>query len=181
MKPLRSNWMQVQVAMEREASTLSSRAAQLQQAGVPDDDPAWQQLRHDVAELQTRYKEFESLQAEAQQQEVAQHQERLREWAASENAAAIREIPSWQDPVKRNAEIAAMKDALRNQYKFSDQEITSVIDHRMVKVIRDAVAYRRLKSQRAGYQSRPVKAVSPPQAAGLDFHADGQGTHRPAR
>ena len=55
-------------------------------------------------------------------------------------------IPEFRDKAKADEIKGKMKGFLR-EYGFSDQDIGSIYDHRHVKIIHDAMAYRELKSK----------------------------------
>lgn len=57
--------------------------------------------------------------------------------------AKLREIyPEWSDPDKFKADALEMRKGLRDDYGFTDQEINSLGDHRLVRLVRDAMRHR---------------------------------------
>lgn len=94
---------------------------QERQAYITD---AWQKLQA------KRQEEADGLKAKAQERQQ-QEMEKLREI-----------YPEWSDPEKFKADAMEMRKSLRSEYGFTDQEINSLGDHRLVRLIRDAVKTR---------------------------------------
>lgn len=84
--------------------------------------------------LQQR-QEVEALQAQKQAQAYSQ-------FLAQQATMVLQEIPEWQNPGVRQQETAKMRSFLSENYGYQDHELDSVSDYRMLKVIRDAMAYR---------------------------------------
>jgi hypothetical protein len=102
-------------------------------------------------------KAFEQAQAvlnyfqQAKQQE-AQHAEHetvreRQERAKAEFGKFIERAPDLRDQTKLNAFYQSAINGGAEHYGFSEQEIRGIEDHRMVLALRDALAYRRLKSK----------------------------------
>lgn len=72
-----------------------------------------------------------------QQQETAYGQ-----FLAQQASMVLQEFPEWQNPGVRQAETSKMRAGLVEHYGFQDHELNAVSDHRQLKVIRDALAYR---------------------------------------
>lgn len=85
---------------------------------------AWSQLQGQ------RQQEAEALKAKAQERQQ-QEMEKLREI-----------YPEWSDPEKFKADASQMRKTLREEYAFSDQEINQLGDHRLVRLVRDAIRTR---------------------------------------
>ncbi len=137
-----------------------------------------------LQELQGKKSQFDEGQAKAAQQ-----------LQAAEMGQLLAKLPSWRNSETRTAEDAAIRTELAN-YGFRDQEIGSIMDHRMILVARDAMKYRALQRSKtdAVKQVRAAPAVSKPGAAGAqaqvtakekfqkfqaNFKAQGQkGQHR---
>ena len=92
-----------------------------------------------------RYQQLEGakskIQGEMQQrneQMQAQQQQGYREHIAKENELLLQAIPEWSDNGVREAEVVKMTDYLK-QYGFSEEESNQISDHRIMRLIHDAV------------------------------------------
>jgi len=97
-------------------------------------------------ELENQTKEFQRKQLEESYQFLQQEQERLKEI-----------IPEFRDEVKAQELKGQMVDFLKGQ-GFRDEEIGNIVDHRQVLIIRDAMAYRGLKSKGVEVKNKVTKA-----------------------
>lgn len=79
---------------------------------------------------------------------------------AQENKRALAVIPSWKDQKVRERDFDLMVD-FGSRYGFSDVEIRNIGDHRVLKVLYDAVAGERVKSE---VKKTPPKPVGKPRA-----------------
>ena len=86
--------------------------------------------------------------AEYHQQLQAQQQAALR---STETEKLLEHFPDWRDPAKFRAGAEEMVKAGDN-YGFSAEEMAGMVDHRMFKVLSDAMKYRNLQ------QSKPKLA-----------------------
>lgn len=116
-----------------------------------------QMLQHQQWAEQRRAVEAETgrLNAERSMEEA-----RERETLASREAEALlAAMPEWKDPAIAKAETAALRE-YGHSIGFTDAELDDVFDHRAVRVLRDAMAYRDLKAKtgkvRSAVESRKV-------------------------
>jgi hypothetical protein len=103
-----------------------------------------QMLQHQQWAEQRRAVEAETgrLSAERLMEEA-----RERETIASREAEALlAALPGWKDPATAKAETAALRE-YGHSIGFTDAELDDVLDHRAVRVLRDAMAYRDLKAK----------------------------------
>lgn len=122
-----------------------------------------QMLQHQQWAEQRRAVSAETERLNAEQ---AQEQARERETIASREAEALlTALPEWKDPAVAKAETAALRDYGRS-IGFSEAELDDVLDHRAVRVLRDAMAYRDLKAKSGQVRSAvEAKRVAKPGAA----------------
>lgn len=114
----------------------------------------WAEQRRAVAS------ETERLNAE-QAQEQARERETI---AARESEALLAALPEWKDPAIAKAETAALRE-YGQSIGFTDAELDDVLDHRAVRVLRDAMAYRNLKTKSGQVRSAvEAKKVAKPGA-----------------
>lgn len=164
---------------EQESQSVKQQRGQLEQliqdvtARITELTPPpvdWERLRAtDPIEFASQW-----AQHQMRQQEMAQYQqaaEYLAGQKAEEQAAAQREavsqeaeklieaIPEWKDPGKARAEKQKLRDYGRS-LGFTDQEIASVLDHRVVVLLRNAQKYEDMMKQKpvakARIESAPV-------------------------
>lgn len=74
-----------------------------------------------------------------------------------EGKKLLDKIPEWRDSAVRDKEDEAIYKYAES-LGFSDQEITSIDDHRAIIVMRDAMKYRQLMSQKPSIQNKVNKA-----------------------
>lgn len=149
--------------------------AQLIEAGQPkvdqslrDTNPAeWsaQMLQHRQWSEQKAALAIEQdrVAREAAAEEAAEQAETLK----AESAKLLAVIPEWNDPKVAEAEHAKLRTTGESHYGFTSDELNGLIDHRMVRVLRDATLYRELQAKSAGVRERveKVKTSRPGNAA----------------
>lgn len=84
--------------------------------------------------------------------------------AARESEALLTALPEWKDPAVAKAETAALRE-YGQSIGFTEAELDDVLDHRAVRVLRDAMAYRDLKAKSGQVRSAvEAKRVAKPGA-----------------
>jgi hypothetical protein len=151
---------------EQYAQRLSQVQALLQQEGddgvdmaeLKENDPIQYAIK--VAEKTENNKKLQLLQqeqnnlAQAQQQQVAQHQAKL---VAHEANMLTEKVKEFSDPKKAEQ----LKGEIRNFGKsigFTDDELAQVYDHRHVMVMQKAMEYDKLQKAKPGVTKKLVKA-----------------------
>ena len=150
----------------------ASRAAIVQLAGLRGEDEMAQLAQSDpaawVAENQRRQSIAAVLgqldqQISAERQEIERRQAEAMQQARSEMfQRAWAELQ--KDGIDREKLGKAYSDASK-AYGFSSDELAQVLDHRQVRVMLDALAYRQLKEQKAVVQKKVDAAPKLPQKA----------------
>ena len=111
-------------------------------------------------------KKIESIKQQADQQreflrqEQAKYTEALR---AQETERLFAAIPEWLDESKREAGFAKVRDAF-GEYSFNDQEIGSLLDHRLIRMAHDLARYKARVSDlesRTAQVKEQVKTAAP--------------------
>ncbi|HSY85827.1 MAG TPA: hypothetical protein VLA85_04600 [Verrucomicrobiae bacterium] len=123
---------------------------------LANDDPGrylrWQARRDALLAAQAK--------ADAlQERERTEMEGRRRDYLAEQRRLLLQKFPEVADPVKARA-ISAESTSYLRDLGFSDQEIGQVADHRMMLVVRDALAHR--KSQKAAKTAAGKKVVGVP-------------------
>ena len=96
-------------------------------------------------QMRQQSERLQSLRAKANQEQATQYNAFLVE----QTRLAQERIPEFSDPNKADKFKSGVKSVLKD-YGFSDQEISTVADHRFLLVLKDALAYRNIK------QSKPI-------------------------
>lgn len=150
----------------------ASRAAIVQLAGLRGEDEMAQLAQSDpaawVAENQRR-QSIAAVLGQLDQQISAERQEIERRQAeAMQQARSEMFQRTWaelqKDGIDREKLGKAYSDASKT-YGFSSDELAQVLDHRQVRVMLDALAYRQLKEQKAAVQKKVDAAPKLPQKA----------------
>lgn len=85
---------------------------------------------------------------EAEQRAQETQSYRFRENVAAEMQALTDKVPEFRSPEKRTAFMTEAADIASRAYGLSGEEIGNIVDHRQVLVLRDAIAYRKLQSEK---------------------------------
>lgn len=150
----------------------ASRAAIVQLAGLKGEDEMAQLAQSDpaawVAENQRR-QSIAAVLGQLDQQIFAERQEIERRQAEAMQQARTEMFQrTWaelqKDGIDREKLGKAYSDASK-AYGFSSDELAQVLDHRQVRVMLDALAYRQLKEQKAVVQKKVDAAPKLPQKA----------------
>jgi len=132
---------------------------------------AYQQQTRMVGQLVAQYQEHQ--QQVAKQQEDSLKQTKLEEWDRLKERA-----PDLADPAKYQAFWGeALKAA--EHYGFSQKELSGMVDHRQYLVLRDALAYRRIKAKSG--QPNPKVQGKPPVLNGDRRRSQGELQQRDAK
>jgi len=165
----------VRAEREQYAQLLGALQAQLQSSEPQVDldrlyheDPIEWVRQKEV--LRERQEKAYAIQAEQQRLSQLSQQEQQRAMEAhleSEKDALLAALPEWRDPKKAKAEKALVLESAKS-VGFSEDDLKSVYDHRLVLLLRKAAMYDQMVSKRQGIKPvvnngpRPAK----PGAAG---------------
>lgn len=137
----------------------------------------WEELRQeDPAEYAAKSQDFNRRQQELQHaygqiqaqrnQSVQKHQEQIQARLRDEQSKLLSAIPEWTDQSVAQKEREGIREFAQS-LGFTDQDLNSVIDHRQVLILRDAMKYRQLQKSKAEVSKKVSKApklVKPGQA-----------------
>lgn len=164
------NLVQEQAKKERDtyAQKLNHYSIQLEGALSEQSKTNWAELlEKDPVEYlkqqhlyQQRQAAYQSALAERQQIEQQQQQEykaSFESYIAKQNELLIEKIPAWKDEAKATAEKTEIKEYLKN-IGLTDQEISSIADHRHVVIVRKAMQMDKLLKQAPNATKRVEKA-----------------------
>ena len=142
-------------------------------AGDPVRDPVaymqWQQQRDTWLEHQQAYQAFQQQKADDDQRKSGETQKQAQARIKREQEALVKALPILKDPVRGQEAWNTLVRGASEHYGFSAEEVNGLIDHRMPLVLRDALAYRRIKAAAPKVQEkvrqpapvRPGKRAAP--------------------
>lgn len=119
----------------------------------------WDQLRAEdplafnakTVEFQDRQRKIQQLASQlgAERQRTAQQEEAAQKAYLSEQSRLLEaKIPEWADSAKQAKEIAEIIPEAHAAYGFNEDEIRSVVDHRHLLALRDAMQWRKLQKSK---------------------------------
>lgn len=108
-----------------------------------------QQKLQQVGQYMAQY--HQQKEAERQQELQAQRAERLNE----QRAIMLQNNPSWADEKVLSKEMGELRDFVQTQYGFTEADVATVDDARLIELIKDAAAFRKGKSV-AQKRNKPV-------------------------
>lgn len=150
----------------------ASRAAIVQLAGLRGEDEMAQLAQSDPAAWVAENQRRQSIAAVLGQldQQISAERQEIERWQAEAMQQARSEMfhRTWaelqKDGIDREKLGKAYSDVSK-AYGFSGDELAQVLDHRQVRVMLDALAYRQLKEQKAVVQKKVDAAPKLPQKA----------------
>lgn len=125
-----------------------------------NDDPiGYMQRKADYDQRMQQFQYLRQMQEHSQQQMQHETEQQTQQRLLQERQALVRAMPELQDQAK----FAAFRNDLvenASQYGVSEDEISSVSDHRQLLILKDAIAYRKLKASasekaRAATEGKP--------------------------
>lgn len=145
---------------QRLQASLSGRSEAEWQALKQQDEITYYEERDRERTIQDR---VQAIQQEQQRvaQETQQHTlKQQAEWAKAEQARLLEVIEEWKDAEVQKREVALI-NAYGSQVGFKPQELQQIIDHRAIKVLRDAAKYQELvKAQQAPDRKKVKRKVT---------------------
>lgn len=116
---------------------------------VPAEEPDWGKLREENPgeyaaqreEWRNHMSKMEAVQAEitrVSEESLEEQKARFQEYAEAENKRLLEVIPEWQDPGARTQAQQRLYKFAKERYGFSDEELGTLIDHRLVRLVKDA-------------------------------------------
>ena len=165
----------VRAEREQYAQLLGALQAQLQSSEPQVDldrlyheDPIeWVRQKEVMREKQEKLAAIQSEQQRLAQVSQYEQQRAMEAQLASQQEALLAALPEWKDPKKAKAEKALVIESAKAA-GFTDEDLKSVYDHRLVLLLRKAAMYDQMVSKRQGIKPvvnngpRPAK----PGAAG---------------
>jgi hypothetical protein len=103
------------------------------------------EFRDAYSRVQNDYQQLQNLASTQKQKMQDQYQNHLQQ----QMSMVKRMIPSWQDENTMKKETAIIRSELIKQYGFNDDELNSVTDARLVRVLRDLIKYKQANKKNA--------------------------------
>lgn len=120
------------------------------------------------ADVETKQQELGQMRHAAalqQRQSEQERQEAHKAYVENEKQALLKKMPDLRDPAKAK-QFAADYVETAKAYGFSEQEASGVADHRLFALVKDAMAYRKLKANPPKPAPKPAGQAQPPAAPG---------------
>ena len=133
-------------------------------AGLRDSDPVeyfLQKDRYDRAEAHVRT--LENARAAQAERTAQEHGELIRDHLAAEQKLLVEKVPEFRSEKARRAFWDEAVTVGQAHYGYSPEEMSQVHDHRLMMVLKDALAYRRLQASKPRAEAKVKEA--PPVAA----------------
>ena len=137
---------QLQAMHEQAALFLEQRKPQRPEGNYSDDPIAHMEYQDQLIQYNEAKAQIEANSAQARQALEAQNAEATNEYLRNEQAALFQAVPAFQDKKKQEAFVAAAADAVKD-FGYSEQDVRSIADHRMILVLRELVKARRLQAK----------------------------------
>lgn len=119
--------------------------------GSPETDPLgymqWQQQRDQYLTHQQAFEKFAADKKAEDERKAGETRQQMTERLAREKDALLSAVPTLKDPVKGKALVESWQRGAEEHYGVTPQEFQAIADHRFMVVLRDALAYRRLKAK----------------------------------
>ena len=169
MAQMQQQWQQEMVATQSERQQYADALGQLVQQSMvgleeysnvdwetlKEDDPiAYITKRDELRDAQDRVRGMQEQQAYAQQQQDSEMQRAVQQRTLEERKLLLDKVPEWQDKDTRNESFSTIR-AYATEQGFSDDEISSLIDHRSMIVLMKAQKYDEL--QNSDIKSKKIK------------------------
>jgi len=118
-----------------------------EQTGNPDLSRLYEEDPAQAAKLEFKIRQQQSKISELRKKADEAFQSEFQQYLQKQKKLAEERIPEFADPVKATEFKTTAKKTLAD-YGFNDDEISSLADHRFLMVLKDAMQYKNLKSNK---------------------------------
>jgi len=133
--------------------------------GDPLQDPHgyldWQHKRDQYLTHVQAYQTFQQQKELQENQKAGETQKQMQERLQSEQELLTKAMPVLKDPARAPVAMEALRTGARDHYGFAMEEVNSIQDHRQILVLRDALAYRRIKAKAPEVQASVAQKPAP--------------------
>lgn len=148
-----------------EVSSLKEQLAEaLQQWAVPvEQEPNWSELARKMPpqeynEARANWDKRKFIAAQAREAFVEMQKAQRKALIEAEQSKLLDAVPEWRDPAAFDAAAREMVE-IGSTYGFAPDELAGATDHRVFLVLRDAAAYRKLKSAKPEVNKKVTQAA----------------------
>jgi hypothetical protein len=125
------------------------------------DDPAeWAAKRQEMAQQYQEMKRAKEAVGARQKEAIEQQQQQQAQQQAAylqqQSEMMLADNPSWNDAEVKQRELGEIREFLQDAYGFNEQDLSHVTDHRLVRLIQDAQAYRKVKKAADPKKAKPI-------------------------
>jgi hypothetical protein len=131
-----------------DAYLASTQPAEPDWTALREKDPVQYAIqREDWRRQQEDRQAVEAEKSRLAEQQAEEQKEAFRAYLEDQRSKLYEAIPEWKDAEKATAEKTALYEAGAREYGFTDEDFASVVDHRLLLLLRDAVKYRELSAK----------------------------------
>ena len=126
----------------------------------------WSALRQEFAEkansIQSMKDNVMGNQTKLQEQHQQEQNQQRQAFMQEQVGFMVRDNPTWSDPEVLKTETGKIKSFLQKDYGFNSDDLAVITDHRAIKLIQDAMAYRNGKAGAEAKIAKPVPKFQKP-------------------
>lgn len=143
---------------QRLQASLSGRSEAEWQALKQQDEISYYEERDKERTIQDRIQAAQTEQQRVAQEYQQRQQAQLQKQAEAEQQRLLEVIEDWKDPKVRAKEISTINEYATQTVGFQPQELQGIVDHRAIRVLRDAAKYQELMKAQQAPASKPKKS-----------------------
>lgn len=139
-------------------ASLSGRSEAEWQALKQQDEITYYEERDRERTIKERIEAAQAEQNRVAQENQQRQQEQLRKQAEAEQQRLLEVLEEWKDPEVKAKEISTINEYAMQTVGFQPQELQGIIDHRAIRVLRDAAKYQELMKAQQATAGKPKKS-----------------------
>lgn len=143
---------------QRLQATLSGRSEAEWQALKQQDEISYYEERDRERTIQERIQAAQTEQQRVAQESQQRQQQQLQQQAQAEQERLLEVIEDWKDPEVKAKDISTINEYAMKVAGFQPQELQGIIDHRAIRVLRDAAKYQELMKAKEAPATKPKKS-----------------------
>lgn len=143
---------------QRLQASLSGRSEAEWQALKQQDEITYYEERDRERTIQERIQAAQTEQQRVAQEYQQRQQEQLRKQAEAEQQRLLEVIEDWKDPEAKAKDISKINEYAMQTVGFRPEELQGIIDHRAIRVLRDAAKYQELMKAKEAPATKPKKS-----------------------
>lgn len=143
---------------QRLQASLSGRTEAEWQQLKQQDEISYYEERDRERTIQERIQAAQTEQQRVQQEAQQRQQEQLQQQAKAEQERLLEVIEDWKDPDAKAKDISKINEYAMQTVGFKPEELQGIIDHRAIRVLRDAAKYQELMKAKESTTTKPKKS-----------------------